>query len=230
MKSGFIVLVLAAFVSTGAFAQMSAGGGYILGGDAGGGVDMSIAGYGSVLKETNTNFGGGTFGFFDAKYIEASIAVWFGGGEVKISGDFVEEVYGIDTLTMKFDITSFNFSLLGKYPFAIGTNIILFPAAGIEYQRVISVKYKSGTSSVDAENPEEFSALWFRFGGGIDYSITKSIYLRFTGLYGVRLANKYEKDLEKDLNALLNYADIPGSAEILLGHGPQVKVAVGFKF
>jgi opacity protein-like surface antigen len=69
----------------------------------------------------------------------------------------------------------------------------------------------------------DFSALWFKLGGGLDYDITNNIYLHSEALYGLRLANKVENDMKDS---------IPDSADpkTRLGHGLNVKLAVGYKF
>jgi hypothetical protein len=67
--------------------------------------------------------------------------------------------------------------------------------------------------------------LWFKFGGGLDYDITSSLYLRGEFLYGLRLVNKAENDMKDSL-------DDQGASDIKtrLGHGLTVKFAVGSKF
>jgi opacity protein-like surface antigen len=87
---------------------------------------------------------------------------------------------------------------------------------------MISQKDKDGNKTDDAK---DFSALWFKLGGGLDYSLTSNIYLRGEVLYGIRLVNNNEKDAKKI------YSEYPGvDAKTLLGHGPEVKLAVGYKF
>ncbi|MDR1468699.1 MAG: hypothetical protein LBT00_05340 [Spirochaetaceae bacterium] len=76
----------------------------------------------------------------------------------------------------------------------------------------------------DKGEPGDLSALWFKFGGGLDYSFTEKIYLRFEALYGLRLANKSEKDAKDQ------YQDYGADADTLLGHGLTVKLGVGYKF
>jgi len=229
-KKCLLVLVLAALVSTGAFAQLSAGGGLLIGGDLGGGIDTTVPGHGSVFKETNTNFGFGVYGFFDAKYVEASIAFWYGFGENEYTGAYVKETTG--DVTNDTETASFNFSLLGKFPFVINKSFTIFPALGIEYQLVTSMKFKSGGASFEADSPGDFSALWTRLGVGLDYSLNDKMFLRFTALYGVRfLPTKYEMDKLDFTESIIDFYDTPGSsAETFPGHGPQIKAAVGFKF
>jgi hypothetical protein len=205
-KRSLMVLVLAALVAAGGvFAQniaLSAGGGGLIGGDFGGGVEAS------GTKIETPYFGGGGFAFFDATYAELSLAISGNGGKFKTSGSG----------DVDFSLVNLNIGLLGKYPFAINDTLSFFPLLGIDYQVTLSAK--QGDNEVD--EPGDFSALWIKFGGGVDYSITESLYLRLDALYGIRLANKFENDMKDN---------IPGAdVKPLLGHGLTVKVGVGYKF
>ncbi|MDR1986516.1 MAG: hypothetical protein LBP88_06035 [Treponema sp.] len=91
---------------------------------------------------------------------------------------------------------------------------------------MLSVKDEDGDqyqNSDEDDAPGDFSALWFKLGGGLDFSFTDHIYLRGDLLYGLRLANTFENDM----------VDSIGSAadpKTLLGHGLEVKIAVGYRF
>jgi hypothetical protein len=99
---------------------------------------------------------------------------------------------------------------------------------GLTYRVILSVKDEDGNTIKNSDGddaPGDFSALWFKLGGGVDFSFTDHIYLRGGLLYGLRLPNKYENDT-KDL-----YDKMPGvDVKTLLGHGLEVKIAVGYKF
>jgi opacity protein-like surface antigen len=194
-KKVLLVIVLAVIAAGGAFAiDMSAGGGAFYASDFGGGVQLTEIPWDAI----------GIYGFFDAAYAEVSASLGFGSGTVEFLGNNV----GL------FSFTSLNFGLLGKYPFYINDKITLFPAVGIEYQAVLSAKLEG-----DEKKPGDFSVLWFRFGGGLDYNFTDKLYLRGTFLYGIRTASKFEKD-----GLTSEYRSTK------LGHGPALKVAVGYKF
>ena len=223
-KRSLMVLVLAALVAAGGvFAQdiaLSAGGGGLIGGDFGGGVEGKMSG--ASMKIETPYFGGGGFAFFDATYAELSLAISGNGGTVKTS------MSGSGSNDVDSSLVNFNIGLLGKYPFAINDTLSFFPLLGIDYQVTLSAKVDGkdyeGFGGQDGK-PGDFSALWIKFGGGVDYSITESLYLRLDALYGIRLANKFENDM-KD-----TYEKTPGvDAETLLGHGLTVKVGVGYKF
>jgi hypothetical protein len=111
--------------------------------------------------------------------------------------------------------------LLGKYPFALGEHFTLFPLLGFAYRHFTSVK-KDG---IREGTPGEFSAFWFKFGGGVDYAVTGTIYVRLGVVYGIRLANEREK-------GELDYYKNSGfpTTETSLGHGPDIKLAIGYKY
>lgn len=220
-KKGLIVVVLAAFGAAGVFAQglsLSAGVGGLIGGDFGGGAEGTISGF--SMKYETPYFGGGAFAFFDATYAELSLAFMGGGGKSKFT------MTGTDSEETDLSIANFNIGLLGKYPFAINDKLSLFPLLGIDYQICLSLK----TDGEDYEGldgdggPGDFSALWFKFGGGLDFAFTEKIYLRFEALYGIRLENQAEKDLKDSFEAM----DL--DAKALLGHGLTAKLAVVYKF
>jgi hypothetical protein len=208
-KKNLAVLIIAALTASGVFAQgfgLSAGLGGYFGSDFGGGYEAS------GFKIEMPYFGGGGFAFFDATYAELSVGVLAGGGSWKSGGseDF------------KVSLMNLDIALLGKFPIAVGSSLTVFPLLGADYQVTLSLKDKDG-EELEKEGGDkmagDFSALWFKLGGGLDYAITSNLYLRFEALYGIRLANKFETDTKDD-----------NDVDILLGHGLTAKLAVGFKF
>lgn len=228
-KKIFMGLLLATIVGTAAFAadfKLSAGAGGFIGGDFGGGTVISASGYPIEWSMTTPYFGGGGYAFFDATYAELSLGVFGGSGE----GTYKYSYYGSLTSAEYDDaVTSFNIGLLGKYPFAINEKFSIFPAVGIDYQAMLSVKVKGNNVSDDNLDIKDadFSALWFKFGGGFDYALTSHLYLRGEALYGIRLASKAETDSIADGYAP---AGISFDSDPLLGHGLTVKLAVGWAF
>jgi hypothetical protein len=120
----------------------------------------------------------------------------------------------------------------------------VFPLLGIDYQAVLSAKIddkdENPVSFGGDEEPKkiassDFSALWFKLGGGMDFAITEKLYLRCEALYGIRLANTFETDT-KDMvdkavkNMKDNDPEIKSDVKTLLGHGLTVKLAVGYRF
>jgi hypothetical protein len=215
-KKRLAVFIIAALAASGVFAQgqpkglISAGVGALIGGDFGSGLKNSD----EVLFKT-PYFGGGGFLFLDATYAELSFGILAGGGK-----------WGDDDSNEKSTITNLNIGLLFKYPVAVGEKLSVFPLLGIDYQITVSAKI-DGTDVADTGlgKAGDFSALWFKLGGGLDYDITSSVYLRGEALYGLRLANKLEKNM-KDMWETYGASDV----KTRLGHGLTVKLAVGYRF
>jgi opacity protein-like surface antigen len=205
-RKGLVVLVVAVLAAGNAFAQvpefkLSAGAGGYFTSQFGGGWKFRT----SPNEMTYPYAGGGGFAFFDATFAELSFGFFAAGGDRKLNGN------------KQFDLsyTGLDISLLGKYPFTLSEQFTLFPLLGIDYRHFVSVK-ENGTKRNDSG---DWSALWFKLGAGADYAFTDHIFARLGVLYGIRLASKYEKDLTKIV-----------SADTKLGHGLDVKLAVGYRF
>jgi hypothetical protein len=107
-----------------------------------------------------------------------------------------------------------NFGIFVKYPFKF-SKIAFFPLVGVDYEVVHSSYVKP---------PSIHNALWLRFGAGMDYSITRSMYLRVEGLYGFKFDSEYEKD------AHFTYFNGNPVGEVSFRtHGFIINVGVGFK-
>jgi hypothetical protein len=230
-KRVFWGLVLAAVAAGGAYAlpefKLGAGGGGYFTSDFGGGVEMSV--FGETFGSIKTPYaGGGAFAFFDATYVEASVGFWGGGGSYTL------ETLGADDSTesidQKMSYAGLDIGLLGKYPFALNEKLSIVPLVGITYRIMLSAKDADGEpyKNLDGdEAPGDFSALWFRFGGGVDFSFTDHVYLHSGLLYGLRLSNTAEKDI---VDATESEGGGIVEAKPLLGHGLELKVAVGYRF
>jgi hypothetical protein len=221
-KKCFAVLVVATVIAGGVFAQtpLSIGAGGYIGADFGGGVEMSANFLGKVSIKMPHSTGGG-FIFFDANYAELSLGL--------SSGKFKMAFEGLgysSTLDNEPSITNLNIGLLGKYPFGISEIFSVFPLLGIDYAVALSVKDKDGIFPGDENKSGDFSALWVKFGGGTDISLMKKLYLRFEAMYGIRFANKFEKDMKDSAE---KSSGSMADAKTLLGHGITVKMALGYR-
>ncbi|MDR1301782.1 MAG: outer membrane beta-barrel protein [Treponema sp.] len=220
-KRIFLGLVLAAVAAGGAFAlpelKLSAGVGGYFTSDFGGGVKGSSGGY--TISGKTPYAGGGGFAFFDATFMELSLGFWGGGSTFTMES-------GGGTVETDLSVMGLDIGLLGKYPLAVNEKLSVFPLLGITYRIMLSVKNEDGDQLKNSDGDDaagDFSALWFRLGAGVDYSFTDQVYVRGGLLYGLRLANKFEND----------YVDtIPSAADpkTLLGHGLEIKIAVGYRF
>jgi len=173
--------------------KLSAGGGAFFANDFGGGLD-----WGDGVQVTMPYSGGGAYLFFDAVYAEAFFGISGGGGKWE-SGN----VSATDTTVLP-DMSRlyFNIGVFAKYPVAVG-NIKLFPLAGIDYEASISGKLvtneeypfdgKDGRYDANA-----LSAVWFKFGGGMDAALGQKLYIRAELLYGLRGTNKFEETEAKN--------------------------------
>jgi len=110
-----------------------------------------------------------------------------------------------------------NIGVFAKYPVGSG-NVIFFPLFGIDYEISTSgeLKYDNGK-----EIPLKYStgATWLKLGGGIDFGLGGSAYLRTEILYGIREINEYEREMWP-----LNY-----EGWYRLGNGFTLKIGVGTK-
>ena len=219
-KKCLIILVLVFVIAGTAFAQpefrISAGAGAYFTSDFGGGVTATEIGWRTTI--TAPYVGGGGFIFLDLTFVELSLGFFGGGGDLT-----VEEVGGGLTVTARenFSLTGIDIGLLGKYPFVVNNYLTVFPIFGITYRAILS----GNLAGERLSSPEDMSALWFRFGGGLDRSFNDNVFLRAGILYGLRLSSRDERDTANILN------DIPGvSTRTRLGHGLEIKFAIGHRF
>ncbi|MDR0456747.1 MAG: DUF4097 domain-containing protein [Treponema sp.] len=242
-KKGLFVLVIAALAAGGAFAQVpftfSAGVGGFFGGDFGGGLDIDY----TVLQLNSTKttidtpyFGGGGYAFLDAKYVEVVLGIYKGSGKLRMK----QEAKNNSSLSIQqesdISIINFNIGLFMKYPFRIN-KISIYPIIGMDYHFALSVKDEDGDEyknlAAGTEDPSEFNALWFNFGGGADYLFTEKMYLRFEALYSIRGKTLFEKDLNDYFMYVVSEVPVPGGGIITalprIGHGLTARLAIGFK-
>jgi len=200
----------------------SMGGGFTFANDHGGGI-FGVMDYINGLKWSYTTpwFGFGGHVFLDLVYVELGIAYTACYGTPQQDYDDNVEKFK-DT---KHSFTVMGFSALLKYPIGRGGSVSAYPAAGIEYALALSgktVMSDGGEWEWDGEYEAEaidFSALWFKFGAGLDVALGERLFLRGEVLYGVRLPSKYENDAAKE------YDETP-----VLGRGFTVKAGMGVNF
>jgi len=218
LKKSLLALFLVTLIMTGAFAQvqMSAGGGLSYTSAFDGGYKVSVPDYESEENEM-PYMGISIFGFFDIKFVELSFSYFF--GEINFKKTGPQKGNSVD-----FNIVSYNIGLLGKYPVQLGEKFTIFPAVGFEGYIVESAR----SGSVSISDALDFSHLWIKFGAGFDISFNEKIFLRATALYGIRLPCKVEDDLIALEKAALALTGIKATVDPIMGHGFQVKLAVGF--
>jgi hypothetical protein len=191
--------------------KVSAGGGWLSTNGFGGGIEWPGEG-----RVTMPYFGNGLCLFFDAKYVEATFG-WHGGGAKWESANASNS-----SMLPDMRRSGVNFGLFFKYPtveYQAGKWIAKpYPLVGIDNElaaggRELWFDY----GDIGGVYPG-LSALWFKFGGGVDVGISKNTYLRSELLYGWRTANGFEKD-----KAASN------RAKTALGSGLDFKLGIGCK-
>jgi len=164
--------------------------------------------------------GFGAHVFLDLVYVEAGLSVIGGGGEHRVTNYEGKEVEPEGRYEVSF--TVMGISALLKYPVEVGSNVLLYPAAGIDYALMLSGKSTNDDGSYgweeSGEKPGDFNALWFKFGGGADVALTGKMFLRAEVLYGFRTSCKYEVNWLED------------TEETTLGYGLTIRAGVGFGF
>ena len=139
---------------------------------------------------TLSAFQGGLSVFLDAKFVEFSVNLLFGGNTFHIK-EWSEPPHDSSRTDVDYKLSgqifTAGFSLLGKYPFKISF-LTLAPALGIEY-RFMAYGNTGGAYYLDNEktrvNPvgSVFNSVLLKFGGIVDFDLTNRIYLRANILY-----------------------------------------------
>ncbi|MCL2252790.1 MAG: hypothetical protein FWC12_12865 [Treponema sp.] len=207
-----LVIFLCAGAALSAQMQMSVGAGGSFTSAFGGGMKVATSMASGTMEFPYS--GGGIHAFFDATYVEASVGLFYG------SMNQVNTVNSSSSSTKAMDFEGITLGLLGKYPIALGF-MTLFPAVGIEC--LLITKGTNGNYIIT--DPDKFNHLWIKFGVGADFSIAKQIYIRGTVLYGIRFESKFESDFRDNYNNYGYYDNV----DPLLGHGIQIKFAVGYR-
>jgi hypothetical protein len=117
------------------------------------------------------------------------------------------------------------FDLLLKYPIELGDGFYIFPLLGAEYQFLLSRNDPSGSEITDygAYTQIDYNTYWLRAGVGADIALGDNLFIRPELLYGIRLLTQPEKDA-------ITAAKTAGVDASIFGHGPLVKIAVGWRF
>jgi TolB-like protein len=198
--------------------RISGGAGGFFASDFGGGIA-----WGSGARVAMPYTGGGAYIFVDATYVEVFAGYSAGGGKW-------ESASASDPKDLPDMLRGYmHGGLFAKYPFGFG-RVQIYPLMGVEYEYTLSGKLKyenlSGNYVFDGMygryNTNALSASWGKLGGGVDFALGKSVYLRSEFLYGVRTANWFEKD-SADKQAVSGGKKAKGN----YGHGLTAKLGCG---
>jgi len=220
-----LFLILLCVISAFSFAhleqpefKLSAGGGMYFFGEFGGGYYL-LTKYQDEHFEKPANFGIGACGFFDLHFIELNLGFFktYGKWDNYYNDGYQVDKYYIYGLGL-------DIGIFLKFPFVLNDRFSSFPLLGVNYRALFTlIPEEEFLVSKDSSN---HNTVWFKFGGGLDYSFRNNKYLRTELFYGFRLHNKWEKDQVEsnriDSDSRIGY--------IYCGHGPDIKLAIGFIF
>lgn len=122
--------------------------------------------------------------------------------------------------------TQFGFTILGKYPVAVGPGVTVFPLAGIDYQIFLSGKNEGLTIERDdmsGDYKDLYDAFSLVVGAGLDYDITKKLYLRGEVLVNFKMEGSSDRALKK-------LARDDNLSFSLFTFGPRVSIGVGYRY
>jgi len=164
-------------------------------------------------------YGGfGAYLFADAMYAEVFFGYSSGGGNWESTNTDHDNLPKMERSYLHIGVTM-------KYPFGAGW-VKFSPLIGLDYDLSIggTIKHADNDNYVFNGKNERlgsnaFSAMWVRIGGGLDFDVSRSVYLRSEFLYGMRTANDWEHDAASD-----------GSGQTMAGHGFTLKMGAGIRF
>jgi len=182
-----------------------------------------------------TGMGGSIF--FDAHFVQFSAGYFRG---TLSSRD--REATSIFTQDIDIDTSWIDISLLGKFPVELSPRITVFPLAGVAYRIMLTggiprneITLRRDFGNLDhgvSFNPARANALWFRLGGGMDFSLSETMFLRGNFTYGIRLRNRWENDMidNSPYARLIGINLIESTYDSArLGHGVDITVGIGFR-
>ena len=213
-KKLLAALAVSALVTGGAFAQvqLSAGGGFVF--DGGRTSGMSMDAVDVSAHETRLGFGG--FAFLDATFAELSVG--FMGGPMSYTATGLGVSYTEDG----FSFTALDFTLLGRFPIAVGGgNITVAPLLGIGYNLVLGATYEGNDVFEGSDDSaSDLSNFRILLGVGADFDINDNLFFRAQALGRYSFANSMTRDEVSGVDGL----NATG------GFGATIRLSVGFRF
>jgi hypothetical protein len=151
---------------------------------------------GYTITETNSKgaFDIGGFLFVDLKFAKIDFSMFNDSGKSRLSWkkEYKEKTIPTENkpdAAGNFSTLLFDIGILAKYPFYL-SNITLYPALGANYQFWLrhTENGKKTPGDLSANN-----AIWLKAGGGIDYHLIRSFFLRGELLWSAKLPSKTER-------------------------------------
>lgn len=196
MKKLAIVALLAALAAPSFAIDLGAGGGVTVGGFWASQYYEDYLVIYDVLKIAGATAPFGVSAWFDATYGVASLGFRANGNTRTTTTS--DGFFGPAESTSDDDNRSgyLAFSLLGRYPFALGP-VSLFPLLGIEYDLNLYWKDAAG-ADLKAGLPDAEKAwlnqVWFKAGAGADFVLWKNLFVRPLVLLGFKALNADERE------------------------------------
>ena len=185
--------------------------------------------------------------FLDARFVQFSFGYFSSG----IAGSRSRTEFSTATRHTGHPHTAgIEIGLLGKFPVELSPRVTVFPLGGVAY-RIILAGGNTVAQSIGQEHgldadPLRASALWFRLGGGMNFSLNERTFLRTSLTYGVRLRNRWENDVinggpyHAGGDAGITTNPVLGEVYIderryttydraRLGHGVDIMIGIGFR-
>ena len=174
--------------------------------------------------------GTGAFAFLDFRYVEFSFG--FNGLLNFIKGNgTLKDVTNADWYDASLSGATINLSLIGKYPFTF-TGYEVYPLFGIEGRICISMRYREDSIWDEKRagdsyqgNASDWSSFWFKIGGGADFYLGTSFFIRTQLVFGIKLNTARENAI---VDLIRNSEDYLQS--YVFGAGGKLVLAVGYNF
>jgi len=153
----------------------------------------SVDPYSDYFENFYSNNGFGIGGYFDVTYLELGLDFIL--GSFKPNSNKYTGSYELKS-------THFGFSLLGKYPVALG-RMMVYPLLGIDYQMFVSGEASGGSRNGEISRDDRVDEDWYDFfsipvGAGMDYNLNAKLYLRGEVLLNFKLDGSREESLRNE--------------------------------
>jgi len=185
--------------------------------------------YETIIKDKTSTLDVGVFGFFDLKFVELDLV--FSHGFIwgrKDSDSYTYDKNGRplggsgNSDEIKGSRTGLEIGVLGKYPFNAG-RFSFFPLLGLQY-RIEIYEFDDVATMLEKDDEGNFRfGLWANAGGGMDYYLSPSLFIRGEFIWGYKIYDDLEGRFtdSKGENGYVTYS--------FLTHGPSIKIGIGFK-
>jgi len=126
------------------------------------------------------------------------------------------------------EVTALKIGIFGKYPFQLGGAVSVFPMLGLDIMLPLGGKIGGEdipSGEVKSEFDKAFTQVWVKLGIGADIFATDHVFIRPEFMYGIRF------NTENETKMIGKWESGSGKiASSVLGHGLDIRVAVGYRF